>query len=100
MPPIEITLVTVLRTLVSVAFWALLGQGILALLAGSQRQNNIVYKLFSVVTSPVIKAVRFITPKVIIDKHIPFVAFFVCFWLLVLLAIVRRQLCAIEGLVC
>jgi hypothetical protein len=37
---------------------------------------------------------------VILDKHVPFVAFFVLFWLLVLLAIVKRQLCAIEGLVC
>ena len=100
MLPIDIMLVTVLRTLVSVAFWALLGQGILALLAGSHRHNNLVYKLFAIVTDPVIKAVRWITPKVIIDKHIPFVAFFVLFWLLVLLAIVKRQLCAIEGLAC
>lgn len=100
MAPIEITLITIVRTLVSVAFWALLGQGILALLAGSHRHNNLVYKLFDVVTSPVIKAVRFITPKVVIDKHIPFVAFFYLFWLLVLLAYVRRELCAIEGLAC
>ena len=100
MPPIEITLVTALRVLASVAFWALIGQGVLALLAGPQRHGNIIYRLFEIVTAPVIKAVRVLTPKVILDRHIPFVAFFVVFWLLVVLAIVRRHLCAIEGLVC
>jgi hypothetical protein len=100
MAPIEITVLSALRAVVEVALLALLGQGVLALLAGSGRDSNIVYKLFKTVTAPVLVAVRFITPKVVIDKHLPFVAFFVMFWLWILLAWVKQRLCAIDGLAC
>ena len=100
MAPIEITVLSALRAVVEVALLALLGQGVLALLAGSGRDSNIVYKLFKTVTAPVLKAVRFITPKVVIDKHLPFVAFFVIFWLWILLAWIKQRLCAIDGLAC
>ena len=70
---------SVLRALVEVALLALLGQGVLALLAGGRRHNNFVYRLFLVITGPVMKACRWVTPKVIIDKHLPFVAFFLLF---------------------
>ena len=100
MGSIEILLVGVLRAVVEVALLALLGQGVLALLAGSGRHGNIVYRVFLIVTTPVIRIVRFLTPKLVIDKHLPFVAFFFLFWLWILLAYVKRQLCAIEGLAC
>lgn len=100
MAPIEILLVGALRVVVEVALLALIGQGILALLAGSGRERNIVYQLFRTVTAPVMKAMRFVTPRLVLDKHLPFVGFFVLFWLWILLAYVKRQLCAIEGLVC
>jgi hypothetical protein len=100
MAPIEILLVGALRVVVEVALLALLGQGVLALLAGSRRDGNIVYKLFQTVTSPVMKLMRFITPRLVIDKHLPFVAFFVLFWLWILLAWVKHRLCAIDGLAC
>lgn len=100
MAPIEIMVVSSLRVVVEVALMALIGQGVLAALAGSQRNNNIVYRLFLTVTTPVIKVVRFITPKLVIDKHLPFVAFFYLFWLWILLAYAKRQLCLIENLAC
>ena len=96
----DLFIVSVLRALVEVALLALLGQGVLALLAGSRRHDNFVYKLFLVITGPVIKACRWITPKVIIDRHLPFVAFFLLFWLWILLAWVKRELCTLEGLAC
>jgi hypothetical protein len=85
---------------VEVALLALLGQGVLALLAGSGRDRNVVYKLFTTVTAPVMKAARLITPRLVIDKHLPFVAFFILFWLWILLAWVKHRLCAIDGLAC
>lgn len=83
-----------------VALLALLGQGVLALLAGARRATNPVYRLFQIITEPVMKGVRLITPKAILDKHLPFVAFFLLFWLWILLAYVKRNLCQIEGLAC
>ncbi len=98
MTHIDLFIVSVLRALVEVALLALLGQGLLALLAGSRRHNNFVYRLFMVITQPVISLVRRITPKIILDKHLPFVAFFLMFWLWILLAWVKRELCVLNGL--
>ena len=96
----DLFVVSVLRALVEVALLALLGQGLLALLAGGRRHNNFVYRLFLVITQPVIRFARWMTPKVILDKHLPFVAFFLMFWLWILLAWVKRELCVLHGLAC
>jgi hypothetical protein len=99
MPP-DIFLVSVLRTLVEVAGMALLGQGALALLAGKYRHDNAFYRVFQIVTRPVISAVRFVTPRVIIDAHVPFIAFFLLFWLWIALAVLKQHLCTLRGLAC
>ena len=88
----DLFIVSLLRALVEVALLALLGQGLLALLAGARRHDNFVYRLFLVITGPVMKACRWITPKVIIDKHLPFVAFFLLFWLWIFLAWAKQFL--------
>jgi hypothetical protein len=54
----------------------LLGQGLLYLLAGPRRHENLVYKMFVTVTGPIMKATRFVTPRFIVDAHLGFVAFF------------------------
>ncbi len=92
MTAIELHIVSILRALVEVAGMFLLAQGILFLLAGARRDKNIVYQLFRIITRPVVQATRFITPRVIVDKHIPFVAFFILFWLWLLLAYVKQIL--------
>jgi uncharacterized protein YggT (Ycf19 family) len=88
----DLLILSILRALVEVAMLALLGQGAVALLAGARRQSNPIYQLFAIVTRPVIRAVRFITPKPIIDKHVPFVAFFLLFWLWIFLAWAKQYL--------
>jgi len=98
--PLDLFLISVLRTLVEVAGLALLGQGILALLAGKYRHENLFYRVFQIVTRPVIKAARFITPRFIIDAHVPFLAFFLLFWLWIALALAKRHLCTLHGLTC
>lgn len=96
----EILLISILRTLVEVAGLALLGQGLLAVLAGGKRDNNFVYRLFKVITAPVIKLARLAMPRFIIDRHLPYVAFFLLFWLWLALAFFKRYLCALHGLQC
>jgi len=88
----ELLLLGVLRALVEVALLALLGQGLLALLAGARRDTNPIYMLFKIVTKPAIVAARWFTPKLVIDKHIPFVAFFLLFWLWIFLAWAKQFL--------
>lgn len=97
---IDLLLVSVLRALVEVAGFFLLGQGVLYVLAGASREKNAIYLLFRLITSPVVKSVRFITPKQIVDKHVPVVAFFLLFWMWIALAYARRGICVADGLVC
>jgi hypothetical protein len=96
----ELLLIGILRALAEVALLTLFGQGLLAFLAGSRRATNPVYRLFQIVTSPVIRAVRFITPKIVIDRHIPFVSFVLLFWLWIGLAAAKRYVCAVQSLNC
>ena len=76
-------IIVILKALTEVAGVAFLGQGVLWVLAGSRREQNIVYNLFKTITSPVTKFTRRITPRVIIDAHVGLVAFFllVVLWL-------------------
>ena len=88
----EIFIISILRALTEVAMLTLLGQGLLALLAGSRRATNPIYQLFQTITRPALRITRYITPRAIIDKHLPFVAFFLLFWLWIFLAYAKRVL--------
>ena len=75
--------IVILKALTEVAGVALLGQGVLWVIAGSKRDKNVVYNLFKSITSPVTRVTRAITPRIVIDAHIGLVAFFllVVLWL-------------------
>ncbi len=96
----ELLVLGVLRALVEVSMLFLLGQGLLALLAGSRRHDNTMYKLFVIVTAPVLKAMRKMTPRQIIDKHIPYIAFALLFWLWIALAYLKKLYCEANLLQC
>lgn len=53
------------------------------------RENNPIYRLFRFLASPVTRAVRFITPDKIADRHVPVVAFAMLFWLYLMLIAAR-----------
>ena len=63
------------QTLVLVAGLALLGQGLVGVFNWPRRRQNLVYRLFEVIASPVVKLIRLVTPKVVLDQHIPIAAF-------------------------
>lgn len=98
--PAEIVAVRMLRALVEVAGWFLIGQGVLYLLAGSTRERNPVYRLLSLLTAPVVRLTRSITPRVVVDRHVPLVAFVLLFWLWIALQLLKGHLCAAQGLRC
>jgi hypothetical protein len=68
-------LVSALKLVAEIAIMALLGQGVLALLAGAKRNQNLFYQLLQIMTRPFVAAARWISPRVIIDRHVPYVAF-------------------------
>lgn len=68
--------VIILKALTEVALFAFVGQGILYLFAGANRERNFVYTTFRMLTSPVTKVTRLIAPRFIVDQHVGFLAFF------------------------
>jgi len=71
-----------------IALLALLGQGVLFLLAGVRRDKNFFYQLLQIVAKPFTVPVRWITPKQVDDRHVPVVTFML---LLVIYAVVTFE---------
>lgn len=90
-------LVTLAHLIVWIALLALVGQFALGLLAGAKRDTNIFYKLLEVVASPFVKLMRRITPRVVLDRHVPLATLLVLGVLLVVLSIARISLCLETG---
>jgi len=97
---IELFTVSTLKALVEIAMMSLLAQGVIGLFSGNSRQNNFVYRLLQVVTSPVIKGVRMLTPKFIADAHIPLASFLMLFWVWVALIAAKAYVCNAQHLAC
>lgn len=64
-----------LQVVLYIALLALLGQGLLFLLAGAKRESNIFYQLLRIVGKPFTSVVRRITPARVADRHVPIVTF-------------------------
>ncbi len=91
----ELLLVVIAKALAELAGMFLLGRGLLYVLAGARREGNIFYQVISIVTNPVIRAARWVTPRMIMDRHIPVVAFVLLLWIwLALVFWVLPEMCA------
>lgn len=97
---LDILLVKILLAFIQIASLALLGQGVLAVLAGKYREQNLFYRMLRLIASPAVRAVRFITPRFILDAHVPMLTFFLLLWLWIALALAKRHLCTVQGLAC
>ena len=69
-------IIVILKALTEVAGIAMLGQGVLWVVAGARRDTNPIYAIFKTIALPVMKVTRWITPRVILDRHLGLVAFF------------------------
>lgn len=70
-----LTFLNALQLILYIALLALLGQGLLYLLAGAKRETNFFYQLLRIVTKPFTWVVRRLTPARVADRHVPFIAF-------------------------
>ena len=84
----------VLKAIVEVAGFAYIGQALVAAFAGSRRHENLIYQIFKIITKPVTKIARLISPRFIPDQHVPFVAFGILLWIwifaIIMIANLRR----------
>ncbi|MEN9778969.1 MAG: hypothetical protein ACO258_11370 [Burkholderiaceae bacterium] len=70
-----LTLVTSIKLIAEIALLALAGQWLLGLLAGAKREQNLFYQVLGILTKPFVRAARFLSPRVVLDRHVPLVAF-------------------------
>lgn len=84
---------SVLKLLAEIALLALAGQWLLGLLAGARREQNVFYQLLQVVTRPVVAGARLITPKLVIDRHLPLVAFLVLLFVWLAATLAKINIC-------
>lgn len=96
----ELFIVSVLKALVEIAAMTLLAQGLIGFLSGKTKQDNFVYRLFEVVTAPIYKFVRAITPRFVADRHIGLACFFILFWMWVALIYAKAYVCHAQNLAC
>jgi hypothetical protein len=90
-------LVEILKLVAEIALLALVGQWVLGLLAGAKREQNLFYQLFQVLTRPLIAGARVLSPRVILDRHLPLVAFLLLFFVWLVATITKIDICVRMG---
>jgi hypothetical protein len=81
------------KLIAEIALMALLGQWVLGLLAGARREQNLFYQILSAVGRPFVAAARFVTPRIVLDRHLPLVAFLVLAFIWLVATFMRIRIC-------
>ena len=68
--------VTAIKLIAEIALLALFGQWLVGLIAGKGRNHNPFYTFLQLLGKPWIHAARWLAPRVVLDQHVPMVAFF------------------------
>ena len=88
--------VVTLRVLVEICLFALIGQGVLAVLPGVDRQKNLFYLILKTIASPGWRLARWVSPRFVIDQHVGFVALFILGVLWLGLAVLKQIVLGME----
>ena len=91
--------VVILKSLIELSLMFIVGRFVLGLLAGAKRETNVFWQLLDVAAKPSLWLTRKISPKLILDQHIPLAT---ASWLLVawvLVVKIKIDLCMELGAV-
>lgn len=95
--PQMLLVVSAIKLVAEIALMAFAGQWLLGLLAGSKRETNVFFQTLGVLTKPFVKGVRLVTPRVVIDRHVPLAAFVLLAMVWVVATIAKINLCLEVG---
>jgi hypothetical protein len=90
--------VSIIKLVCEIALLGLAGRWLLGVLAGQSKDTNFFYKALEAITKPFVSAARWITPKAIIDRHVPFVAFLLLGFIWIVSVIEKVRICTQIGL--
>jgi hypothetical protein len=66
--------VVIAKSLIELSLMFIVGRFLLGLLAGANRDNNVFWQLLDVASKPALWLTRKLSPKLILDQHIPLAA--------------------------
>ncbi len=91
-------LISAIKLIAEVALLAFAGQFVLGLLAGAKRDGNFFYRLLDVLTRPFVRVVRAVTPRFVLDRHVPLAAFVALLSVWLIATITKVNMCLQVGL--
>ena len=83
----------IVKAIIEIAGMALLAQFVVGIFAWGRRHDNVVYRMLQTVASPFTWVARRITPRVVIDPHIPLVTFMLLLFLWIFVVFQLRASC-------
>lgn len=92
-----LTLVTIVKLIAEIALLALLGQWVLGLLAGARRDKNLFYQILEIMGRPFVFVARLVSPRFVVERHVPLVAFFMLLFVWLGATILKIQTCLQMG---
>ena len=93
-----LTFLNIAQLVLYIALLALVGQGVLYVLAGPKRDTNLFYQLLQIVSKPFTLLVRKVTPKQVADRHVPVVTFFLLLIIYAVVTFEKISLCVEAGM--
>jgi hypothetical protein len=72
-----LTLISAVKLIAEIALLALFGQWVLGLLTGQKRDKNLFYQLLQQIGKPFVLLARFVSPRFVLERHHPLVAFLI-----------------------
>jgi hypothetical protein len=93
-----LTFLSLMQLVLYIPLLALLGQGLLYVLAGPRRDTNFFYQLLKLLSKPFTAVVRRLTPAKVGDHQVPLVTFLLLILVYVVVTLERISLCVRIGL--
>lgn len=88
-----LAVITTVKLIAEIALLALFGQWLLGLLAGAKRDRNFFYQILQILGRPFVVMARLISPKFVVERHLPLVAFLMLAFVWLGVTIAKIQTC-------
>ena len=92
-----LTALVIVKLVAEIALMALLGRWVLGLLAGQKREQNLFYQILDIMARPFVWSARRIAPRMVLDRHVPSVAFCLVGFTWLVVTLWRIQICVEIG---
>jgi hypothetical protein len=93
-----LSFLNIVQLVLYIALLALVGQALLFVLAGANRDRNIFYQLLQILSKPFTLLVRKLTPKQVADRHVPLVTFLLLLIIYAVVTFEKISLCVETGM--